>query len=189
MTFTEFEELIEAEKFAISKDTAPEEEYYLRVINKKWASNRKETEKLMAKVEKDVKEKDKHLSTPKDSKEQDTLDRYVSIDYININSGLRKGKLNAKLQTIVDKIDIIINNEKTKEEIVVYRGVEPSAIEKSDAAFKSCSISPIVANNFVRGSAKLFRFKIPKNTNYAYIGGGEGEILFSRDFDLKKYLF
>jgi hypothetical protein len=176
------------ESLLLEKYDSAEDEYFFRESNSKW-TNRKAQEKLMTSVEKEIKQKSSDLHIPKDSKDHDVLDTYASVQYKDINGQLRKGKVSAKYQKIVDQIDQIITQNKLNKDLIVYRGVEESAIRSSDKAFKSCSISPIVASNFVRGGAKLFRFKIPKGINYSYIGGGEYEILFSRDLDLQKFLY
>jgi hypothetical protein len=183
-----YEEFFEAK--ANMKDMNPNEEYFSRIKSDKWP-NRAAQEKLVAKVRQYTKEAEKeyNLKVTPDSKEQDILNIYVSKEYIKINSELRSGKISQKTQKIVDKIDKIINDYKLEQDIIAYRSVETSAIHSQDDAFKSITLSPFIALSFKKnqkGNSEIFKLKIPKGTNYAYIGGGEAELLLPRDFSLKK---
>lgn len=165
----------------------PEEDYYLRVKNNDRKLSREGFSKLQDKVKKSLEDADKDLIISQDSKDQDTLDKYVSIEYQNINSQLRSGKVSSDVGKIVANLDKVIQKNKLPRDLIVYRSVEPSAIKEKDPAFKSTTLSPMIANNFKRRGAEIFRFKIPKGTPYAYIGGGEKEVLFPRNFQISKY--
>lgn len=165
-----------------------DEEYYLRVKEGKMPPREAQI-KLQDKVMKVAQANAKDLEQTKDSNEQNALDTYASSQYIKINAELRSGKISKKYEGTIAIIDKVMAENKLKHDMVLYRAVDPSAITKEDLAYKSTSVSPLTANNFKRGSAELFRFKIPKGTNYAYIGGGEMEVLLPRDFQMKKYIY
>ena len=129
---------------------------------------------------------EKNLEQNFNSKESDALDNYVSVNYVVINSSLRnKTPLSAKNQKIVDLIDSAISKSKLKQELTIYRSSSNLSL---DQAFSSASINPYAAYNFHRGDSKISRFVIPSGTNYAYIGGGEKEILLARTFNMSKYV-
>lgn len=161
-------------------------EYFSRVkLNK--LPNRAGQVKLIARVNKELNSLDHQLEKNYTDSEADALDNYVSINYQKINSELRTGKLSAKNKKIVDTIDLVMEKNILKQDIIVFRAVDPAHI-KFNAGFVSTSLSPMTANNFKRGNADIFKLKIPKGTNYAYIGGGEYELLLPRNLDVTKYI-
>lgn len=123
-----------------------------------------------------------------DDNQINALDVYTSITYQSINSDLRKGqKLNMRFQNIVKNIDNVITDNILKQDLIVYRGTGKED-DFNSKGFSSTSIDPYSAYNFARGEdSVLKKYILPKGTNYAFIGGGEKELLLPRDFDLQKY--
>ena len=119
--------------------------------------------------------------------EANSLDIYVSNEYKEINKILREGlKVPKKYEKILKDINNVFNKNKLEEDIIVFRGTE--GIEEKDKAYKSTSINLYDAYNFSNTEKfTINAYKIPKGTSYAYIGGGEKELLLPPLFDLEKY--
>ena len=125
----------------------PEERYFGYCLKNKFPS-RDLVGKLIEKIKKNCKEIEKDLVITSDSKEQDILDQYVSIEYTKINPELREDKLSKSHKKLVEIIDEVISRYKLKNEIILYRSVTPKAIEDDIKGFKSLTLSPVTACNF-----------------------------------------
>lgn len=120
-------------------------------------------------------------------KEVESLDVYASIKYKEINDILRKGKeIPKEYKTVINDINNALKKNILENDIVVFRG--NSGNDVKDSAYKSTSVNLYSAYNFsVGNNSTINAYKIPKGTNYAFIGGGEYEVLLSQDIDLEKY--
>jgi hypothetical protein len=119
--------------------------------------------------------------------EAESLDVYASVKYKEINKILREGITPPKsLQKIIKDIDNVFKKNTLEKDIIVFRGT--SGIEKIDAAYKSTSVNLYSAYNFSLGeNSTIDAYKIPKGTSFAFIGGGEYEVLLPPNIDLMKY--
>jgi len=153
------------------------------------SKNRVEQTKLIGDAQDHTRKVEKSLTQDFDDKEIDALDTYVSEKYKDINSYLRKGeKDNPELDKTISLIDSAISKNKLKEDIIVYRSLSGNQELVEDKAFQSTSIDPYTSNTFKTKEGKIYKLKIPAGTNYAYIGGGEKEMLLPRDLDLTKFI-
>lgn len=140
---------------------------------------------MQKKIEKDNASNSHERSSLTKSQES-AVEKYTSKDYQTINGELRSGNVSAKTAKTTEMIDSAISSNKTTKEIIVYRGTTGSFSGK-DKAYSSTSTNPLTAGSFARGSGKVKAYRIPKGTNALSIGGGEGEVLFGRGFDLEKF--
>lgn len=157
--------------------------------------NRIRQNKLIQQSEERAIEIQKKLTQNFSDDEIDALDIYASSSYQDINKYLRddnykkevtEGFIKTLDDTIKD-IDSSMKKNTLEEDLIVYRAIGNEKELKNDKAYKSTSIDPYKANIFKKEGGNIMSFKIPKGTNYAYIGGGEKELLLPRDFDLEKY--
>jgi len=152
--------------------------------------------KLISESEKKSKEKGNKLEQNFSDKEIEAMDIYASHSYRDINDYLR-GDLKdedensdyiKELKSTIADIDSIIDKHELKEDLVVYRGQDASHGENDNKAYKSTSLDPYTAYNFARGDKpEIKQYIIPKGTKYAYMGGGEKEVIFGRDLDMGKF--
>jgi hypothetical protein len=160
-------------------------EYMDRVNGDKKKLNREAQAKLQKKVEKEaiaIADLKGYLT----SAEEKAVNIYTSKEYQKINGDLRSGKMDAKTKAVVDKMDSALKNNVLKRDVIVYRGTNGEF--GVDKAYTSTSTNPLTAGNFARGGqAKIRAYVIPKGTHAIVVGGGEGEIILPRGFDLKKH--
>lgn len=181
------ENLFLFEEFANEKE---EQLFLLLKSNKFKTKSRNIQSKLIQQSENEVVSKANDLKQNFNSKEADALDTYVSFEYKKINPYLRfKSTGDSKLDKVISLIDSAIEKSKLTKDLIVYRSVDNLSDLNGDIAYKSTSLDPYKSNIFKKEGGSIYRFKIPKGTNYAYIGGGEKELLLPRDFDLYKYIY
>jgi len=147
--------------------------------------------KLIDAAQSDTRDIESNLEQNFTDEEIDALDDYVSINYKKINGFLRDPenvKISKKDQETIDQIDSAIKKHKLKEDLVVYRSLSGTEGLKEDKAFQSTSIDPYASYQFKSDGGKIYKLTIPAGTNYAYLGGGEKELLLPRDLDLSKFV-
>ena len=121
-------------------------------------------------------------------KEEEALSTYVSIKYREINKQMREGNLSDENKKTVDTILGAIKKNKTKEEIMVYRGIEGKFDESKSKGFVSTSVDKKVAQQFSgRKKGEVEKITIPKETPAIYMGGAEKEVILLAP-DWNKYL-
>lgn len=179
-------------KSPTSPSMSSEESKYLAYANGHKKLSRDGIIKLNAKIQKTIQNKASDLTNDNLTGEQvDAVTTYVSEKYKEINNHLR-GLVPTKDKSLLNTIGHIneaISKNTLKEDMIVYRSVSDDKHLKSDKAFQSVSIDPSVANNFSRiDGSKVYAFKIPAGTNYAYLGGSEKELVLNNKVDLSKYV-
>lgn len=156
--------------------------------------DRKKQTSLILDSEQEAITKARTLTQNFSSEEVDDLDLYSSVAYQKINGYLRNPdkedyqKDKSEIDQVIKNIDSAISNNTLEEDLIAYRALNNSKELKSDKAYQSTSLDPYTAYNFKRGEGDIFAIKLPKGTNYAYIGGGEKELLLPRDMDLSQYI-
>jgi len=173
------------------------DEYFYRVKNNDKTSP-KGMSTLLKKVAKETKVVTSNLTHYTNNmniysdKEQDAIEEYKSFSsgaFEKINNGLRKGKLAKKWQNIADLLDSALLRLKLPNDLIIYRAMDNRYIAEIDKAFISTSPDPNTADVFnVGDNSEIFRFKIPKGTNYIFLGRNELEIIFPRGFNMTKHL-
>jgi len=159
-------------------------EYMDRMNGVKKKLSREASVKLQKKMEKET-VSNSDIKGKFTASEEKAIDRYTSIEFKTINGELRSGKMSAKTKATVAKMDEAMSKNVLKRDVIVYRGTDGS--HGTDKAYTSTSTNPLTAGNFARGNAKMQAYVIPKGTHVLAIGGGEGEIILSRGFNLGKH--
>jgi hypothetical protein len=186
----EKEEHIQDDKEKPSSKNKSQEKLYVALDSGKFKKQDRITQnKLINDCLAETSQIEKNLTQNFSEDEIDALDNYVSISYKDINGYLRKENVDKdeKLDKTIKLIDSAIKKNTLKEDLVIYRSLSGSGELKQDNAFQSASIDPYASYQFMRDGGKIHKLIIPKGTNYAYIGGGEKEILLPRGLDLSKY--
>lgn len=106
-----------------------------------------------------------------------------------INTALRKGKIDAEVQAIIDEMDSAMKLTKLKSPLVVFRGVSGAIIQDAaegdiitDPIYWSTAVDPQQAKKFARSEGSvLMHIELPEGTNCIAENATETEVLLPRN--------